>query len=179
MDDSNTNTSKARRSGRGRALLVVAAVAALAGGAATTAISHESGRWLGGGMMHMGMHGDMSDPAAMGEHIEKMVAHLAIEIDATPEQESKLAAIAKAAASDLMPLREQWRGAHDEAIALLTGPTVDRAAIEQFRTAHLQLADTATKRLSEALADAAEVLTVEQRQALAERVARFHGRRHD
>ena len=178
MDELDTNMAKPRRRfGRGRTLLFLAGtaiVAATVGGVATTAISNEGGRWFGGGM-----HGDMSDPAAMGEHIEKMVAHLAIEIDATPEQESKLAEIAKAAAADIIPLHTQWHGARGEAIALLTAPTVDRAAIEQFRTAHLQLADTATKRLSEALADAAEVLTVEQRQALAERVARFHGRHHD
>lgn len=168
-----------RRRFSGRKMLlvaVVATVAALAGGITTTAISHEGGRWFGGGIMHMGMRGDASDPAAMGKHIERMMAHLAIEIDATPEQQSKLAEIAKAAVADLLPLREQWRGARGEAIALLTGATVDRAAIEEFRTSHLQLADTASKRLAEALADAAEVLTAEQRQALAERLARFHGR---
>jgi Spy/CpxP family protein refolding chaperone len=129
--------------------------------------------------MHMGMmRGDMGDPAQMGEHIERMVGHLAVEIDATPEQESKLAEIAKAAAAELVPLRQQWREARTDAIALLTAPTVDRAAIEQFRAAQLQLADTASKELAEALADAAEVLTPEQRQALAERMEQFRGRRH-
>lgn len=168
-----------RRFGRGKTLLflgIAAVAAAFAGGFATSAFSNEGHGW---GMMHMGMgHGDMSDPAKMGEHIERMVGHLAVEIDATPEQESKLAEIAKAAAADLVPLREQWREARADAIGLLTAPTVDRAAIEQFRTAHLALADTASRRLAEALADAAEVLTPEQREALAERMAQMRGHGH-
>src|SRR5215510_10073468 len=55
---------------------------------------------------YRGMHGAM-DPAQMDEHIEHMVKHLAVEVDATPEQQQKLAAIGKEAARDLAPMREQ------------------------------------------------------------------------
>jgi periplasmic protein CpxP/Spy len=171
---------KPRRAGL---FIVLAALgAAIAGGLATHAFANDMGRWWGGGWgMHgWGMHGGrgMDDPAAMSQHVQRMVRHLAVEVDATPEQESKLAAIAKSAADDLLPLRKQGRDIRKQAVALLAAPTVDRAAIEQFRTQQLQLVDTATKRLTQALADAAEVLTPEQRQALAERFARMHGRRH-
>jgi len=123
------------------------------------------------------LHGPL-DPAEMDEHIERMVKHLAVEIDATPEQQQKLAAIAKDAARDLAPLRGQVAETRQRAIELLSAPEVDRAAIEQLRATKIQHADNASRRLTRALADAAEVLTPEQRKTLAERAARWQGRRH-
>lgn len=124
-----------------------------------------------------GHHGPMS-AAEMEERIDKMVKHLGIEIDATPEQQQKLSAIAKGAAKDLEPLRGQHREARREAIELLSAPNVDRAAIENLRAAKLQQADAASRRITQALADAAEVLTPEQRKKLAEHAASRMGRRH-
>jgi protein CpxP len=46
---------------------------------------------------------------------------------------------------------------------LLTQPKIDRVAIGAFRAEQMALADAASKRFAEALADAAEVLTSEQR----------------
>lgn len=123
------------------------------------------------------MHGPM-DPAEMDQHIERMVKHLAVEIDATPEQQQKLAAIAKDAARDLTPLRGQVTETRQRAIELLAAPEVDRAALEQLRATKIQHADNASRRLTRALADAAEVLTPEQRKTLAQRAARWHGRHH-
>ena len=124
-----------------------------------------------------GMHGPM-DPAEMDQHIEHMVKHFAVEVDATPEQQQKLAAIAKDAAKDLAPLRGQAMETRRQAIELLSAPNVDRAAIEKLRATKIQHADNASRRLARALADAAEVLTPEQRKTLAQRAARWHGRRH-
>ncbi|HUG76594.1 MAG TPA: periplasmic heavy metal sensor [Burkholderiales bacterium] len=144
-------------------------LATLAGGAAlfgTGALAH--GRWgRGGGAM---------DPAEMDERIERFVKHLGVEVDATPEQQARLAEIAKAAAKDLAPLRGQAMETRKQALELLGSESVDRAAIERLRVEKLQHADTVSRRLADALADAAEVLTPEQRKTLAERAAR-HGRR--
>jgi periplasmic protein CpxP/Spy len=60
---------------------------------------------------------------------------------------------------------------------LLTQPGIDRAAIEAFRAEQLALADAASKRLTQALGDAAEVLTPEQRRRLDERLAELRERR--
>jgi protein CpxP len=111
------------------------------------------------------------DPAKLDQHIERMTRHFAIEVDATVEQQAKLAVIAKAAAQDLLPLREQAQRARQESLDLLAAPTVDRAAIERLRASHIALAEQASKRLAQAIADAADVLTPEQRKALAERIS--------
>ena len=97
-----------------------------------------------------------------------MVRHLAIEIDATSQQQERLRVIAQAAVRDLMPMREQAQAARARAPALLTQPSVDRAAIEAFRAEQLALADAASRRIAQALADAAEVLSPEQRRKIEE-----------
>jgi Spy/CpxP family protein refolding chaperone len=68
------------------------------------------------------------------------------------------------------------RTARAKAIALMSAPTIDRAAIETLRVEQIGLADTASKRIAQALADTAEVLSPEQRVKLAERMQRRQGR---
>jgi Spy/CpxP family protein refolding chaperone len=140
-------------------------VGALFGGRAIA-----QGRWGG----HH--HGPM-DPARMEERIEKMVKHLGVEVDATPEQQQKLTAIAKSAAKDLAPLRGQAMETRKQAMELLSAPSIDRAAIEKLRVSKLQHADAASRRITQAFADAAEVLTPEQRKKLAEHAGRMRGHR--
>jgi Spy/CpxP family protein refolding chaperone len=104
-----------------------------------------------------------------------MVRHLAIEVDATAEQQEKLRGIVKSAVGDLIPMREKVRNARERVRSLLTQPTIDRTAIEAFRAEQIALADQASKRLAQALADAAEVLTPEQRQQVSEHMQRRRG----
>ena len=132
------------------------------------------GGWHRGG----GIMGGAMDPAGMDGRIERMVKHFAVEVDATPEQKAKLAEIAKAAAKDLAPLREKVRDARKRGMELLAAPTIDRGAIERLRAEQIQSADAASKRLTRALADTAEVLTPEQRKQLAERMQKRRGWRH-
>jgi Spy/CpxP family protein refolding chaperone len=166
---------KPRRIRRYLAIAAVALTAGLAGAAGSQALSQGfgPGHWGGGpGMMGPGFGGPMGlDPARAEEHADRMVRHLAIEIDATAEQQVKLRAIVKAAVKDLIPLREKARTARQQAGQLLTQPTIDRAAIEKFRAERVAEMDAVSKRLTQALADASEVLTPEQRQKVAEQMA--------
>ena len=126
----------------------------------------------GGGMHgHHGRHGDMAQmtPEEAGKRIDKMVNWVLDDVAATPDQKQKVAQIAKEAARDLMPLRTQHHAARGRGVELLSQPTIDRAAIEQLRVEELQLGETASKRFAQAIADAAEVLTPEQRVKLAAR----------
>jgi protein CpxP len=166
------------KGGRRWFLVTATALAAgLTGAVASQALSQDGPPWhrggfMGGGPFHMGAP---FDPARAAGRADRMVRHLAIEIDATPEQVTKLRAIAKDAVNELVPMRERAASARERARALLTGATVDRAAIEKFRADQIALADEASRRIAKALGDAAEVLTAEQRHKLDERIAEHRG----
>ena len=112
------------------------------------------------------------DPARMEEHLDRMLKHAYVEIDATEAQKQKLEPIVKQAANDLLPLRARVREARREGMKLFSAEAIDRAAIERFRAEQIGATDAASKRFTQALADVAEVLTPEQRRTLAARVAR-------
>ena len=76
-----------------------------------------------------------------------------------------------------MALRAQLADGHRRAAELLGQPTVDRAQMETVRAEHLRLLDEASRRLTGALADAADVLTPEQRRRLADHIGRWRGHR--
>jgi len=149
---------------------VATLVAAVATGIGFRAFAqgHGPGGWRGGFM-----HGPM-DPAAMEAHLDRMVQHLYVEIAATDTQKKQLDPIVKTAARDLMGLRGQMRDERRQALAVLTSDPIDRAALESIRTQHVQRTDQISKRVTQALADVADVLTPEQRRQLAERVGRMH-----
>ena len=67
--------------------------------------------------------------------------------------------------------------ARTKAVELLAAPTIDRAAMEQVRAGELALAETASKRVTQAIADAAETLQPAQRAKLAEKMKQRMERR--
>ena len=157
-----------------RRAAVATLVTAVAGGLGLTALAHGHG-W--GGWHRGGFMGSPIDPARLDAHLERMLKHLYVEVDATEAQKLQLGPIVKAAARDLLPMRDRMREARAQAVALLSQPTVDRGALEALRAGQLQAAEQASRRLTQALADVADVLTPEQRRQIAEHVARRHGRR--
>ncbi len=104
--------------------------------------------------------------AVVEVHADRMIRHLAIEIDATTEQQDKLRSVVRSAVQDLLPVREKLLAARATARDLLTQQTIDRAAIEKLRVDQIAVHDAASKRLVQAVADAAEILTPEQRRKL-------------
>lgn len=150
-------------------------IAGVAGALATLAACAPGGHHHGRGGP-MGMSGPM-DPEQMSQRIDKGVNWLLSDVDATAEQKQKVAAIVKQAAGELAPLRDQHRQARKQAMQLVSAPTIDRAAMEKLRTEQMQLADQASRRFTQALADVSEVLTPEQRVKLRERAEKRMGRR--
>jgi protein CpxP len=139
------------------ALVLTAGVAGLAGVAVA-----EHGPMLQ--VMHgMPGHGDMmsSDPAAMNAHFDKMID--AMLPDGTPEQKARLKAIAQGVHADLGAVHAQFGQAHKRIHDILLQPVVDRAALETLRVEQMHQMDVTSKRIVTALADAAEVMTPEQR----------------
>jgi Spy/CpxP family protein refolding chaperone len=70
-------------------------------------------------------------------------------------------------------LHEQFRAGRERSAALLAAPTIDRAAVEQHRTAQAKLMDAMSQRRTKAMLDSAEVLSPEQRSKWAEK-AKHH-----
>ncbi|HEY7852305.1 MAG TPA: Spy/CpxP family protein refolding chaperone [Caulobacteraceae bacterium] len=154
-----------------RRLLVGAAFAAtfVAGGlvfsGAATAAAGMAMEHCGMGHGAMAGHGGMH--AMMGGHIDKMLS----EVDATPDQKSRVQAILKTAMESMGPVHERMASAHGDLHRLLAAPVIDRAALEQLRAARIADIDQASQAMVKAMADAAEVLSPAQRAKLASHMA--------
>jgi periplasmic protein CpxP/Spy len=154
-------------------LIAFVAGTALAGGVGAVASGMGMGGW------HHGMMMDGTASAAdVAEHVDHVLKHLYVEIDATDAQKAQIGPLVKQAVNDLLPLHTQLQAAHEEAMKGLTQSTVDRSALEAARVAHLQLADQASKRFMQLVGDVGDVLTPTQRNALAAHLQKLHGTPH-
>jgi protein CpxP len=139
-----------------------------AGGASMYAQAHSRARgWFRAGHSH-------ADPETAGERATFAADWVLHRIDASSEQRQQVQAIVQAAVKDLWPMRDQHHQHRDALRAALAQPTLDHGALEDIRRAELQLADTASSRLLQAIAEAAEVLTPEQRAKLVNFGGRWH-----
>ncbi|MEW6338308.1 MAG: Spy/CpxP family protein refolding chaperone [Acidobacteriota bacterium] len=94
--------------------------------------------------------------------------HRALErVGATAEQEQRIMAIVDGLFARHREMRDMHEQLHGQLLTALTGPTVDRAAIESVRSTVVARIDQGSRDLARALGDAAEVLTPEQRLQLA------------
>jgi protein CpxP len=148
---------KSRRWMAGAAL----ATAFVAGGLTlplVAASAQEAAQQGMGRMMHG--HGDMHAMAMA--HVSKMLD----EVGASPDQKSRIRAILHAGFTPMAAMHRDMAQTHASLHAILAAPTVDRAALEQLRAAEVAKIDEASRGVAKALADAAEVLTPEQRAKL-------------
>jgi Spy/CpxP family protein refolding chaperone len=109
------------------------------------------------------------DPESMNRRIDAMTGWVLSDIDVTPQQRERIAAVLKSAANDLRPLRETHVKARQESLQLLAAPVIDRARLETLRLDQMQLGETASRRMLQAMLDAAEVLDPAQRATLVDR----------
>lgn len=84
-------------------------------------------------------------------------------VNATPEQKQQVEGIVRKAIADLAPVREQGRDLREQLTRLLSAPQVDRQALETLRAEKLKTADQVSQRVTQAMADIAQVLTPQQR----------------
>ena len=89
--------------------------------------------------------------------IERGVERLGWITDASTEQKTKINAIAQKAADEIFTLRQKHLEARKQILDTLAAPTVDRARLEALRADQMKLAETATKRITDAVADVADV----------------------
>ncbi len=105
--------------------------------------------------------------------IERGVERLGWVTDASSEQKQKINVIAQKAADDIFALRAKHIEARKQVVDTLAAASVDRTKLEALRADQMKLAETATRRVTDAVADIADVLTPAQRADLAQRVERW------
>ncbi|APG95661.1 Spy/CpxP family protein refolding chaperone [Sinorhizobium americanum] len=123
---------------------------------------------IAGHIMHAHMGG--------GGFMEQRIGSMLDELDATPEQEDKLWDIIDKARTEIRPTFRDFRETREEVIELLGAATVDRAAAEKLRSERIAAIDAASRKMTTALLEAAEVLTPEQRAKLAAHLKERRGR---
>lgn len=127
------------------------------------------------GQGHFGAWRHLSnDPTVALERADFVTEWLLKKVNATSEQSQKIKSIVQGTVKDLLPLKEQHLQNRQAIHNALLQPTVNRDALKISRQAELQLADAASNKLVDALANIADTLTLEQRTQLAEMVSRFH-----
>ncbi len=183
----NSAPQKPKR-GMRNTLIVVGAIGTIAAAGVATHAFSQGG--MGKNMRHFaveaGHYGQMMHKARFfhrrpktiedaQKRAERMAKHFAIEVDANSEQTEKLVELARGVAGDVFPIRKSIKEVRKEGIEILTAENVDRARLEELRTEQFDKFDEMSKRLTTALADAAEVLEPKQRQELAERAKEWRG----
>ncbi len=121
-----------------------------------------------GGPGMPGMHGE-GGPMFLGGRLLK-------DVGASDAQQKQIRDIFDAAHKDLKAQHEQGRQWHDQMAALLSAPKVDAAAVEQLRQQMNAQHEAASKRMTQAMVDAANVLTAEQRAKLGELMKKHKAR---
>lgn len=132
--------------------------------------------WGGPGGMRghgpFGRHDGPPDPEVMRERVAFGLEWGLRKLDATPEQEEQIQAIAADALERMVALHEGHAESKETLRALVTAEQVDRTALEAWRAQQIASFDEASKQLADSAASALDVLTPEQRAELVERMAR-------
>lgn len=166
---------------RGRGLLFITFIAVMGG-----LVGAFAGRAFGHGPHMFGHFGAGPgfwrtaapfDPAKAAERAERAAKHLAVEIDATSDQQQKLIEIAKALTKEIGPQRDQFLDSRKRAVELLSAPTLDLAEIEKLRAERVAGIEQISRQITQAIVKAAETMTPEQRKKLAERIEEWREHR--
>jgi protein CpxP len=170
----NNSTAAPVKPARSRAwrYAVIGGVAIAAVAGVNVAMSSSSSPGWGG---HSRAHAMMS---GMGlDFVEWRVQRALTDVGTGSETSQEVAAIIRGAADDVLPIMLDMRDTREEAIRILTAPTIDREAAETLRRTRMEGIDEASQRALTGLLDAAEKLTVEERQTLVDNLAQERHRR--
>ena len=119
-------------------------------------------------------HHQIDNVGEARERVEHVAGWVLDRMDATEDQETRIQAILDDSVGEMFGMRKEHRANRDALIELLSEPNIDRQALEALRRNELQLAEAASTRMVVALADVAEVLTVEQRREMLEHITSHH-----
>ena len=168
------NISNAARPAAQRGLRRVL-LATLVAVSSVTAMSAWAQPMMGGHEGRGGMHGGHEG----GGGLDRMFDHMLDGLNATEAQRAQIKQIATAAEADLKPQRDAGRALHEKQMQIFAAPTVDAAAAEAVRAQLSSQHDMTSRRMTQAMLDAAKVLTPEQRAKLGERMKQRQAQMQD
>lgn len=122
-----------------------------------------------GGFGPMGGHHGMMNKVK-GGFMEYRMERALDSVDATDDQKQKIKTIFEKARENVTDLRGDRGKMRDDMKALLEKPVIDRDAAEAMRKARIEKMDEASKIMTTAMLDAADVLTPDQRVKLAKEI---------
>ncbi len=108
-------------------------------------------------------------PEEFRARIEKVTERALRKADATDDQKARIRPIADDLAAALYGFREEHRAIRGRFVKAFEADRVDPGEVAKIREDAVALADRASKKVTEALVKASEILTPEQRRRLAER----------
>lgn len=156
--DTNSTAAKPTRSWRRGGLVALGLGAVLAGAAGIA--------WAAG--VGPGVIGHGFCRPGMGRDFVEFRIHRALgKVNASAAQEQQIMAIADGLFAKHQAMAAVHHQLHQQLLAALTAPTVDRAAIEAVRADAVTRIEAGSRDLAKAVGDIAEVLTPAQRQQLA------------
>jgi Spy/CpxP family protein refolding chaperone len=114
----------------------------------------------------------------MRGYMEYRLDQMLTDAGANADQKTKLKALVSTTIDEVRPDREARKAMRDEIIKLIEAPTIDRSAIEALRAKQMAQFEERSKTVAKAVADAAELLTPDQRKKLVEEMKDLgpHGR---
>ncbi len=176
MTDAQNNTPEPvvirptpkQRSRKGWLIVGGVAVAGLVALGAVQAISQP----FGGGFGPHGMgprHHMMGwgfDPARAAARIDYGTDIILGRVGANDEQKRKIADLIKANLKEIPALREQHQAARARVLELLKAEKFDKAELEKLRAQQIATAEQISKRLTQSVGEASDILSPKQRQEL-------------
>ena len=105
--------------------------------------------------------------AGRGDPMQHMTEKVLRRVKATPEQRAQIQKIMETQGKELSSMHGQHRQQREQALALLSAPTIDTQAVEKLRRDMVAQHDQHSQKMTQVMLAVAQVLTPEQRQLLA------------
>lgn len=121
-----------------------------------------------------GGHGHRRDPAQVAAFVNARVDDLLDDVDATPDQRTRIHALADRLLAEGQALHADHEATHEALVAQWKAETVDRKVLHDLVDARADAFRKLAHDAVDAAADAHDVLTPAQREKLARKAERWH-----